>query len=123
MGAQYRGAVAGCPRWGAGVWQGRGMTELLDADTVDRHLADLPGWSGDTTGLRRTVTAPGFPAAIRLVDDVAAVAEGSNHHPDIDIRWREVTFALSTHSAGGVTLRDVELARQISALAAAHQAS
>jgi 4a-hydroxytetrahydrobiopterin dehydratase len=59
---------------------------------------------------------------IRIVDDVAVVAEGLDHHPDVDIRWREVTFTLSTHSQGGVTERDVELARRIDAIAERHGA-
>jgi 4a-hydroxytetrahydrobiopterin dehydratase len=65
--------------------------------------------------LRRTVQAPDFPTAIRLVDAVAQDAEAMDHHPDMDIRWRNVTFVLSTHSAGGVTGNDTELARRIDA--------
>jgi 4a-hydroxytetrahydrobiopterin dehydratase len=57
---------------------------------------------------------------IRIVDDVAVVAEELNHHPNVDIRWRDVTFTLSTHSEGGVTERDLELARRIDEIAARH---
>jgi 4a-hydroxytetrahydrobiopterin dehydratase len=60
---------------------------------------------------------------IRIVDDVAVVAEALDHHPDVDIRWRNVTFSLSTHSRGGVTDRDVELARRIDGIAERHGAS
>jgi 4a-hydroxytetrahydrobiopterin dehydratase len=94
----------------------------LTADELRRRLADLPRWQGDPTALQRSVDAPDFPTAIRLVDDVAVVAEEMDHHPDIDIRWRTVTFVLSTHSAGGVTDLDLTLAERISALAAAHSA-
>jgi 4a-hydroxytetrahydrobiopterin dehydratase len=59
---------------------------------------------------------------IRIVDDVAVVAEELDHHPDVDIRWRKVTFTLSTHSQGGVTGRDVELARRIDEIAQRHGA-
>lgn len=59
---------------------------------------------------------------IRIVDDVAVVAEELDHHPDVDIRWREVKFTLSTHSQGGVTERDVELARRINEIAERHGA-
>ena len=59
---------------------------------------------------------------IRIVDEVAVVAEELDHHPDVDIRWRDVTFALSTHSKGGVTDRDVELARRIDEIAERHGA-
>jgi 4a-hydroxytetrahydrobiopterin dehydratase len=98
------------------------MTVLLDAETVQRHLAELSGWSGSPAALRRTVKAPTFIAGIRLVDAVADVAEELDHHPDIDIRWRSVTFSLTTHALGGVTERDVGLARRIDKLATEHQA-
>jgi 4a-hydroxytetrahydrobiopterin dehydratase len=92
------------------------MSTLLSAEEISNALGDLDDWSGDTGGIRRTVVAPTFPHAIRLVDAVAEAAEEADHHPDIDIRYRTVTFALSTHSAGGVTERDVQLARRIDAL-------
>lgn len=95
------------------------MADLLDAAAVDRALAELPGWSGDHTGIRRTAELPSFPAAIQVVDQVAEVAEAMDHHPDIDIRWRTLTFACATHSAGGVTDRDITLARQIDEIVAA----
>jgi 4a-hydroxytetrahydrobiopterin dehydratase len=95
------------------------MPRLLSADEVAAALTGLSGWSGDTTGIRRTVEAPSFPAGIGLVGRVAEVAEERDHHPDIDIRWRSVTFALSTHSEGGVTDLDVDLAGTIDAFAAA----
>ena len=92
---------------------------LLTADEVDAAIRALPGWSGDTSGIERTVECPSFEAAIRLVDAIAVVAEGMDHHPDMDIRWRNVRFAVSTHSAGGLTSRDIALAKRIDALAAA----
>jgi 4a-hydroxytetrahydrobiopterin dehydratase len=99
------------------------MAELLREDQVQEALAGLTGWSGDTSGIRRTVEAPTFPAAIRLVVEVAQAAEDADHHPDMDIRWRKVTFALSTHSEGGVTGKDTALARRIDELASAHRAT
>lgn len=89
------------------------MAELLDADAVQEALASLDDWSGDPDAIMRTVELRDFPTAISLVDEVAVVAEESDHHPDIDIRWRTVTFRCSTHSAGGVTRRDIALARRI----------
>ena len=88
----------------------------LTPDRIDTALRELDGWSGDTTALRRTIACPGFMDAIRLVQQVAEVAERMDHHPDIDVRYRDVTFTCSTHSAGGVTEYDVELARRIDAL-------
>lgn len=92
--------------------------ELLDEKTVQQQLGTLPGWSGSARGIERTFTAPEFLAGIDLVTVVAAAAEELDHHPDIDIRWRSVTFRLSTHSVGGVTNLDLDLARRISGLAA-----
>jgi 4a-hydroxytetrahydrobiopterin dehydratase len=91
--------------------------ELLSADDVASELQSLDGWSGDTGGITRDVECATFPAAIELVRRVADVAEEMNHHPDIDIRWRTVTFGVSTHSAGGVTSYDIDLAKRINALA------
>jgi 4a-hydroxytetrahydrobiopterin dehydratase len=62
--------------------------------------------------------ASDFPTAIAWVDAVAVIAEEMDHHPDIDIRWRTLHFAVSTHSAGGVTALDVELAARIEAVVA-----
>ncbi|GAA0718623.1 4a-hydroxytetrahydrobiopterin dehydratase [Dactylosporangium roseum] len=92
------------------------MTDVLGSDEVATALAHLAGWSGGTDGIERSVTAPAFLDGIRLVAEVAHVAEQADHHPDIDIRWRTVTFRLSTHSAGGVTDKDITLARQINNL-------
>jgi len=86
-------------------------------------LRELPGWSGDTTTIRATLAFPDFSAAIRAVDEIALVAEAMNHHPDIDIRWRTLRVALTTHDAGGVTQLDVELAHRIADIAAGLGAS
>jgi 4a-hydroxytetrahydrobiopterin dehydratase len=92
---------------------------LLSAEEVAAALDRLSGWTGDPAGLRRTLRCPDFPAAIRLVTEIAGVAEERNHHPDIDIRWRTLHLTLATHSAGGVSGLDVELAGRIEELAAA----
>ena len=89
------------------------MADLLEADVVAQALRRLDGWAGDPTAIRRTVQLPSFPAAIEVVDRVAELAEERNHHPDIDIRWRTLTFTCSTHSAGGVTEKDLQLAKSI----------
>lgn len=93
------------------------MPELLRVDAIARFCADHPGWHAVEGVLVRATTAPTFPAAIALVDAVAQAAEEMDHHPDIDIRWCTVTFRLSTHSAGGLTDLDLDLARRIDALA------
>jgi 4a-hydroxytetrahydrobiopterin dehydratase len=89
------------------------MTRLLDPAEVARQLETLPGWSTDGTSLHRSIEFPSFPEAIAAVATLAIDAEEMNHHPDIDIRWRTVNLTLSTHSAGGITQLDIELAHRI----------
>ncbi len=86
---------------------------VLSNDEVDAAAADLDGWQRTDGALRRAVTFPSFLAGIEAVRQVAEHAERADHHPDIDIRWRTVTFGLVTHSEGGITDRDVALAREI----------
>lgn len=91
-----------------------GMAELLDDDAITSALDALPGWERDGDALVRSAKLPSFLAAIGVVDRVAAIAEERDHHPDIDIRWRTLTFRCSTHSAGGITDLDAALAGAIS---------
>jgi 4a-hydroxytetrahydrobiopterin dehydratase len=93
------------------------MSRRLEPEELTAQLANLTGWAGDAAGIHRTVQAQSFLEGIRLVDGVAEFAEELNHHPDIDIRWRSVTFTLVTHSEGGVTQLDIELAHRIDLLA------
>jgi 4a-hydroxytetrahydrobiopterin dehydratase len=88
----------------------------LSPDEVSAALHGLPLWSGDGEGLSRTVELPSFRDAVAAIVAVADVAEEMDHHPDIDLRWRTLHIALSTHSAGGVTDLDLQLARRIDAL-------
>ena len=89
----------------------------LDDDSVRDALTTLPAWRRDGDTLVRSVEAATFLEGIGLVDAVAHAAEEADHHPDIDIRWRTVSFVLTTHSAGGITQRDLDLARVIDGLA------
>jgi 4a-hydroxytetrahydrobiopterin dehydratase len=86
---------------------------VMDDDQVGAALQDLHHWRRDGDSLVRSVDAPTFLQGISLVDAVARAAEAADHHPDIDIRWRTVTFVLSTHSEGGITDKDVALAAEI----------
>lgn len=86
---------------------------VLTDDEVDAALPELDGWARSDGVLRRSVDFPAFLAGIDAVRRVAEHAEREDHHPDIDIRWRTVTFALVTHSAGGITDKDVAMARDI----------
>ncbi|GAB2506311.1 4a-hydroxytetrahydrobiopterin dehydratase [Nocardia heshunensis] len=90
----------------------------LSDDDIAKALTELPDWSRVGDSITRTIEASSFLAGIELVRRVAAAAEAANHHPDIDIRWRRVTFTLSTHDAGGLTPLDMALAREIDRLRA-----
>ena len=94
------------------------MPARLTEEQLTDGLRNLPDWRRDGDTLLRSIEADDFPAGIRLVVAVAEAAEAMDHHPDIDIRWRTVQFALSTHSAGGLTGLDLDLAARIDALAA-----
>ncbi|HYZ08356.1 MAG TPA: 4a-hydroxytetrahydrobiopterin dehydratase [Pseudonocardiaceae bacterium] len=89
------------------------MAELWDDEQVSGALAGLTDWQREGDAIARTAKLPTFTAAIEAVRAVAEVAESRDHHPDMDIRWRTVTFRCSTHSAGGITGKDVELASEI----------
>lgn len=94
------------------------MAALLSQEEIDRALErELPKWRQDGDAITRSVEAPSFMDGIRLVQQVAEVAEELDHHPDIDIRWTTITFTLSTHSAGGLTMKDLRLASDIDRLA------
>jgi 4a-hydroxytetrahydrobiopterin dehydratase len=92
------------------------MPSRLSPDEVAAALQELPEWSGDENGIRRTVELASFRAAVDAISAIADVAEEMDHHPDIDLRWRTLHLAVVTHSAGGVTGNDVELARRIDQL-------
>jgi len=98
------------------------MADRLDDAAISQRLAAAPGWERSGDEIRRELTAPTFLAGIDLVSDVARVAEDAGHHPDMDIRWRTVLFALTTHDAGGLTALDFDLAERIDAIAAQYGA-
>jgi 4a-hydroxytetrahydrobiopterin dehydratase len=89
--------------------------EVLDSSVVDSEVAGSP-WERQRAELVKVVTAKDFAQALAYVNAVGALAEEANHHPDIDIRWNKVTLRLSTHSAGGITRADLDMARRIDAL-------
>lgn len=90
----------------------RGMAVLTD-EQVDSAAENLDGWQRDGGALRRSVKFATFLDGIDAVRRVAEHAERNDHHPDIDIRWRTVTFALVTHSEGGITAKDLQMAADI----------
>ncbi len=89
---------------------------LLAEAEIDAGLGERPAWRREGAELIREIRCPTFMDAIRLVDQVAEAAEATDHHPDIDIRWRRVTFRLTTKAAGGLTFRDLDMAATIDRL-------
>ncbi len=91
------------------------MARLSDEE-IGAALAGLPGWAYGGGSLQRRVSFPTFMDGIAFVNRVAELAELAGHHPDITIQYSNIALALSTHDAGGVTEKDVDLARRIDAL-------
>ncbi len=94
------------------------MTTLSD-DEVGQALGDLDGWELAGDEIVRELRFDTFPEAVAFVVRLAFAAEAADHHPDLDIRYNKVRVALSTHSEGGITEKDIELARAIQAQAQA----
>lgn len=92
------------------------MRQRLSDLEIQRALGGLPGWSRRGEVLTRTYTLRNFPEVIAFVGRIAEEAERMNHHPDLDIRYNKLTCTLSTHDAGGITTRDLELAAAIEKL-------
>jgi 4a-hydroxytetrahydrobiopterin dehydratase len=89
---------------------------LLAKKEIQHALLELNGWMLEKKELRRTFELADFIRALGFVNSVALVAERANHHPDIDIRWNKITLSLSTHSEGGITPKDISMAREIDSL-------
>jgi 4a-hydroxytetrahydrobiopterin dehydratase len=90
--------------------------DVLDPATVDAALSEGLAWDRQGAEIVKSHRGKDFAQALAYVNAVGGLAEEVNHHPDIDIRWNVVTLRLSTHSAGGITQRDLDLARRIDAL-------
>jgi 4a-hydroxytetrahydrobiopterin dehydratase len=93
-----------------------GVATLTD-DEVRDGLARLPGWRREGDEIVREYELETFPAVIELVQRIAALAEEANHHPDLDIRYRRLRVALTSHDEGGLTQRDLDLAQRIESTA------
>jgi len=89
------------------------MAERLSDIAIQRELGSLPGWSRRGDVITKTFQFRNFLTGIDFVVGIAKIAEAADHHPDIDIRYTKVVCTLSTHSAGGITQKDLDMARQI----------
>ena len=92
------------------------MARLSDAE-IDEGLAGLAGWEREGDALCKRFELDDFKGSVDFVNRITPEAEGMNHHPDLAISWNEVTVTLTTHSEGGLTANDLELARRIEGLA------
>ncbi len=93
--------------------------DTLDATTIDTALADLDGWERDGDTIRRTYRCDGFRAAIDLIVRIADRADEANHHPELTNVYDRVEVVLTTHDAGGITQKDLDLAAAIEEVASA----
>jgi 4a-hydroxytetrahydrobiopterin dehydratase len=92
------------------------MALLSDAE-IEGRLAELPGWERSGAAIEKRFERGDFVGSITFVDSLVGPAEEMNHHPDLAISWSTVTVTISTHSQGGLTASDFELAAKIDALA------
>jgi 4a-hydroxytetrahydrobiopterin dehydratase len=89
----------------------------MSDDEIKDQLQNLGGWEREGDALRREFEFANFVGSVDFVNRITPVAEEMNHHPDLSISWNKVTVSLSTHSEGGITENDFELATKIDSLA------
>lgn len=89
----------------------------LDDSEIEARLAEHPGWERSGPAIRKEFKRSDFVGSVNFAQSLVEPAEAMNHHPDLEISWDTVTVSLSTHSDGGVTAADFELAAKIDALA------
>jgi 4a-hydroxytetrahydrobiopterin dehydratase len=90
---------------------------LLGNDEITARLADLDGWERQGEAIVKNFKRDDFVGSVGFVDSLVEPAEAIGHHPDVEISWDTVTVTISTHSEGGLTEADFELATKIEALA------
>jgi 4a-hydroxytetrahydrobiopterin dehydratase len=81
---------------------------VLSADEIERRLKELEGWVSEGNAIKKQYTFNDFPSAVAFVNRLVPDAEAADHHPDITINYRKVTLVYSTHSEGGLTLKDFD---------------
>ncbi len=89
---------------------------LLDDAEIEARLAELPGWERSGEAIVKAFSCGDFVGSVRFFDSLVEPAESMGHHPDVAISWDEVTVTVSTHSEGGLTAADFELAEKVDAL-------
>jgi 4a-hydroxytetrahydrobiopterin dehydratase len=97
----------------------RRLTMPLGKDEINQRLKTMPGWKGDGKEIEKDFKFADFKQAMAFVNRVADASEAMNHHPEIEINYNKVEIGLSTHSEGGVTQKDFDLAAKIDEAATA----
>lgn len=92
------------------------MALLGDSD-IDAKLAGLDGWERDGDAIKKVFQLDDFKGSVDFINRLTPLAEEMNHHPDLDVSWNKVTVTISTHSEGGLTENDFELAGKIDSVA------
>ena len=88
----------------------------LDEEQIRERLGGLEGWERAGEAIRKRFELDDFKGSVDFVNRLTPEAEGMGHHPDLEISWNEVTVSITTHSEGGLTANDFELAKKIDAL-------
>jgi 4a-hydroxytetrahydrobiopterin dehydratase len=91
--------------------------KTYDETQIAEKLRDLPGWWFEGGMIRRVYKTDGWPTTLMLVNAIGFAAEAAYHHPDLSVTWGRITVKLSTHSAGGITDKDFEMARKVEDIA------
>lgn len=89
---------------------------LLSDEEVEQRLQGLRGWTREGEAITRELDRGDFKGSVDFVNRLTPVAEGMNHHPDLSISWSKVKVTITTHSEGGLTASDFDLASRIDAL-------
>ena len=89
---------------------------VLSKPEIEKALSGIAGWTLENNEIRRIFSFADFGESMSFVNSVAALAERAGHHPDIDIRYNKVQLGLSSHDAGGITEKDINLASEIGEL-------
>ena len=89
---------------------------LLSGEEIEQRLGSLDGWERDGDAIRKEFQCGDFEGSVGFLNRVLPIAEEMNHHPDVEISWATVTVRLSSHSEGGLTAADFELATRIDAI-------
>lgn len=93
----------------------------LDEGQIAKALEQLPGWTVRDGGISKSFEFSSYPDGVLFASACAQLAEQRDHHPDMLLTWRKVCISLSTHSEGGITEKDVDMATRIEAIAGGGQ--